>query len=251
MALSSNSIIHFTKSIVTLKGILKNNFKLSFCEETVKIQDRTVQIMVPMICFCDIPLSEVKAHISKYGRYGIGLTKEWAQKKGLNPVLYVEQDSNLSKSLNSSYADFILHKKIDFSTWRESEKNVLDIFRYMKNYQGGLSKKGKTEESYRFSDEREWRYVPDIMSGSPIAVPSKYYKRKSNAEEVKALKKQVEELRLEFTPNDIKYLIIKNDGEITSVINILKETKGKNYSYHDVERLTTRILTAEQIETDI
>ncbi len=251
MALSSNSIIHFTKSIDTLKGILEENFKLSFCEEAVKLHERTVGIMVPMICFCDIPLSEVKIHTSKYGRYGIGLTKTWAQKMGLNPVLYVEQNSNLSRSLNSSYANFISKNKINFSTWAENEKNIFDIFRYMKNYQGDLYREGNIKNDYRFSDEREWRYVPDITSGSPMAVPLKYYKNKLNAEYIKEIQQQIEEIRLEFTPNDIKYIIIENDDEIAPIIKILKEAKGKNYSYNDVERLTTRILTTEQIETDI
>lgn len=250
MALSSNSIIHFTKSIDNLKGILENNFKLNFCEEIIKVQDRTVGIMIPMICFCDIPLSEVKIHITKYGRYGIGLIKSWAQKMGLNPVLYVEQSSNLSRSLSSSYKEFISKKKIDFSTWAENEKNILDIFRYMKNYQSDLRSNGRIEKNYRFSDEREWRYVPDITSESPIAVPSKFYKKKLNEEYINELQNQIKEIRLEFTPNDIKYIIIENEDEISPIVTILREAKGKLYSYNDVERLTTRILTTEQIETD-
>jgi hypothetical protein len=97
MGLSSNSIIHFTNSKESLIGILNDNFKLFYCKENIIIGNRTFEFAVPMVSFCDIPLSEVKAHIEKYGKYGIGLTKEWAEKQKLNPVLYIEKDSFLSK----------------------------------------------------------------------------------------------------------------------------------------------------------
>jgi hypothetical protein len=58
-------------------------------------------------------------------------------------------------------------------------------------------------------------------------------------------------LRLEFEPNDIKYIIINDDSEITEFVNHLRVAKGNKYSFHDVERLTTRILTSEQIFGDI
>ncbi len=62
---------------------------------------------------------------------------------------------------------------------------------------------------------------------------------------------QLKDLRLHFEPNDIKYIIIKNDAEIAEVVNHLRRAKGTNYYYADVERLTTRILTCEQIMSDI
>ena len=97
VALSSNSIIHFTKTKESLKGILENNFKLSFCKETFHLGNDVSRIYVPMVSFCDIPLSEVKNHIEKYGAYGIGLTREWAIKQGLNPVLYLEKESGKAR----------------------------------------------------------------------------------------------------------------------------------------------------------
>ena len=34
-----------------------------------------------------------------YNKFGIGLTKEWAKRKGINPVLYVNTDSYVASAI--------------------------------------------------------------------------------------------------------------------------------------------------------
>jgi len=80
MPLSSNSIIHFTNSSDNLKGILQNNFKIKYCSELIEIVD-SFHYAAPMVSFCDIPLSEVKNHIGKYGTYGLVLQKNGHREK--------------------------------------------------------------------------------------------------------------------------------------------------------------------------
>jgi len=251
MALSSNSILHFTRSFEYLKGILRENFKLGFCKERIKFVGKERFLMVPMVSFCDIPLSEMKNHISSYGSYGIGMTKGWAKKNHLNPVLYIEDISYLCHSFEAIYQADIIGNKVDFDKWPEHNKQILDILRYIKSYQGDLMRKGKeTTLNYRFSDEREWRYVPPIESGFPMAIPAGYFENEKNKEMVALAKEKVSNEFLEFSPNDIKYLIVEKEDEIHPLVQFLNETKGKNYSLHDVQRLTTRIITSEQIKTD-
>jgi hypothetical protein len=55
---------------------------------------------------------------------------------------------------------------------------------------------------------------------------------------------------LYFEPKDIKYVIIKSESEIKEFIDVLRDTKGIKYSYNDVERLMTRLITADQILSD-
>lgn len=244
MSLSSNSIFHLTSSKDSLRGILESNFKIKYCLETIDFGSAASEIRVPMVSFCDIPLSEIKEHISKYGEYGIGLTKEWAEKNKLNPVLYVARNSNLATSYTKALHDFVLSDTSCEAD--ESDHALTDVLRYIKNYQGDLNRKGKISKDYRFSDEREWRYVPPFETKCDMLVGEDYYA--SNASQVDA---PIRDLRLSFEPNDIRYIIIRDESEITEFVNLLRYAKGNKYSHNDVERLTTRLLTTEQIKGDI
>jgi hypothetical protein len=81
-------IFHFT-SKEGLYGFLEENFKLSYARECVEgpSEENTV-FGVPMVSFCDLRLSELRQHMAQYNQYGIGLTKEWAYRQGLNPVYF-------------------------------------------------------------------------------------------------------------------------------------------------------------------
>jgi hypothetical protein len=238
MGLSSNSIIHFSNK-KGLEGILGKNFGMKYCKETLYTNySDPIELYVPMISFCDIPLSETKEHIGKYGNYGIGLTKEWAKNNNLNPVLYIEQNSYLTRSYISVFKDTKDTKEMT------AKKNTLNILRYMKNYEADLLRGRKITKNYRFSDEREWRYVADINSANIkfLITKAEYDKNKHG--------RLLPNVSLKFEPRDIKYIIIKNDNEIEHFINLLRNAKGKTYTQFDIERLTTRIITAEQIKSD-
>jgi len=244
MPLSSNTIIHLTREKASLQGILEDNFRLHYCKETVQLDSDSYEMRVPMVSFCDIPLSEIKDHIEKYGCYGIGLTKAWAVRNGLNPVLYVEPSSMLARSYNSAFATLVVNVEDDNFT--QVQQSFTDVLRYIKNYQGPLSRKGKLIDEYRFSDEREWRYVPAPSEQCEMLMTDEQYLREHTAAQL-----SLEPLRLHFEPNDIKYIIIQSDSEISEFVHLLRHAKGNKYAYDDVERLMTRILTTEQIKGDI
>lgn len=245
MALSSNTLIHFTSTKDALKGILTENFKIKYCQEKIYLYNKNPKLHVPMISFCDIPLSQIKNHISNYGHYGVGLSRAWALRNRLNPVLYVQRQSSLAKS----YEDLIkilLDAENSGATDKEARRIAKDIVRYIKNYEGPLQRAGSKIENYRYSDEREWRYVPE-RDVCPMMYTNAQFSKKgkdiANAE--------IASLRLNFDPDDIKYIIIKSDDEIREFVDHLRYAKGDKYSQTQVERLTTRILTSEQIHGDI
>lgn len=242
MGLSPSTLFHFT-SKTGLKGILKENFKLKYCIEEINIQNKPIEVSIPMVSFCDIKISEIKEHISKYGNYGIGLSKKWAIEKGLNPVIYL--------NTSSSFPNEIIY------TIRELKENIgkndylklSNFIRYIKKYEGELKRKGKLIKNYRFADEREWRYVPEMKHHPNFKhwlIPNEY----NNLEKKQKENNRLKEERLSFDANHILYIVVNKEYEIDEIIEYIKKVKGKKYSMNEIERLTTRILSCERIFND-
>lgn len=255
MAISTNSIIHYTKTLKNLFGILENGFSLKYCKEEFFFgQKQSLKYAYPMVCFCDIPLSEVKNHLNSYGHYGIGLSKEWAVKKMLNPVLYLEKESTLTKS--------ILQQVLRIATNREQVKNnpssekIAEVWRqelmtttsYMKNYEGNLIVKGKEYPNYRFYNEREWRYVPtkEELGKNKRTVPIDLYEKDKDS-----YNKELQKIKLDFDLSaDISYVIVKNKEDIHKILDFITVKFKKQLSASDIEILMTKIITTNQIIND-
>lgn len=89
--LSSKTLFHFTPRIENLYSIIQNGLRAYYNYE--KLPKGKSYYVAPMVCFCDIPLSTIKYHVSKYGRYGIGINRTAARECGFTPVFYVHSDS--------------------------------------------------------------------------------------------------------------------------------------------------------------
>lgn len=244
MGLSPSTLFHFT-SKSGLKGILRDNFKIKYCFEKINHNKKNLEIAIPMVSFCDIKISEITDHIGKYGSYGIGLSKEWAYEKGLNPLLYLTAKSDFSDSLISSIREFAGQDSFDV----EKRWNLTNILRYIKIYEGELTRKGKTIKNYRSADEREWRYTPK-MRGNDTFKDWLLARQYNTSEKKKAENAKLADERLYFNANQILYIIVKEESEINEIINYIKSVKGKNYTMDEIDRLTTRILSCERIIND-
>ena len=209
-----------------------------------------------MVSFSDLRISELKEHIGSYGNFGIGLMKSWAIDKKLNPVMYVSQNSNIIDSVLNGQE--LLYKKVtekgdpwsDFNIYNET----LDILRYIKNYRRDLERRcGKTTKDYVFANEREWRYVPPMNSCLPpiISIKEDFASKEEELIYKEELHNYVEKLtriELYFKPEDVKYLIVKEDSDIDELITIING--AKEYPSDETNRLSRLILTFEQIEND-
>lgn len=242
MPISSNSIFHFTGSKENLINILKTLFKPYYSVETYDFGEKKIKFAIPMVCFCDIPLSQIKNHLNIYGNYGIGMNRSWGIKNQMNPVLYLESNSRLSISLMKSIEDLFDHKSM--SEYEIVNNNhFYEILRYIKNYEGNFVYRGKlVKKDYKYYDEKEWRYVPN-------GIPSYYNVIKDGVKERLNRETDFENFKLHFTPDDIKYLIVESESEIDDLITQLKRVKG-GFEELKVDRLISKVLTTEQIEQD-
>ncbi|MCJ7647257.1 MAG: abortive infection system antitoxin AbiGi family protein [Candidatus Lokiarchaeota archaeon] len=235
MPVSSNTLFHFTNSINNIDRILTNDFIPHFSLEKIIVGNFMFEFAFPMVCFCDIPLSQIKNHIERYGQYGIGLSKEWGVNNKLNPALYIERNSDLS-----SYLEEVV--KLIAGAPKKSEEAVgapvLQLVKHLKQYESG-----DFPENYRFYDEREWRYVPQIKEIMDKGSFLKY--RHDNGRT-----KRLDGVKLRFVPDDITYLIINDESEIEQMINKLRYIKSSKYDDKTIEKLISRIITVEQIMED-
>jgi len=253
-SLYPSTLFHFTEK-KWLFEILKTTFRVSYARERITAPNNEREFAVPMVSFCDIRLAEIKYFLEKeYGNFGIGLTKEWANRNGLNPVMYINRHSdladNLIDGLNGVYQHIgILKNPKSKRKLARNYFNIMNMYRYIKNYEGELIRKEKLiDKNYRFADEREWRYVPSIenIEIEPFVAISNITTKKQKEE----YNKRISHIRLSFQPDDIKYLIVEKESDISELIDYLNYAKSR-FSPEVRKKLASRILTVEQIKNDI
>ncbi|QIP16847.1 hypothetical protein G8759_31500 [Spirosoma aureum] len=126
--ITAKTLFHFTQKDALI-NILGTGFRPTYCTEfgLENMEDALKEMMIPMVCFCDLPLSKLDKHINgysweyngtthqskQYGSYGLGMSKEWGIRRRLNPVTYVNPGSfllefagNSANELNRLYNEY-------------------------------------------------------------------------------------------------------------------------------------------------
>lgn len=243
--LSPNSLFHFTPEMDYLINIFKHGFYPRFClEEVYYINDGEYKtgfnFGVPMTCFCDISLGQISHHISKYGNYGIGMTKEWAIKNKLNPIIYLSENSSLSQNFDSllklAQYDDVFNKDSFIAYIRNIQ---ILFFHYLKPY---------SNEKNKYYDEKEWRYIPIEEHNSFVHTLTKEQMNDKVLREEE--NKKLEKYKLNFNLDDVKYIIVENDNDILNLIKKLRLLNSKNYTKNEIDLLITKIITVKKIKED-
>ena len=275
MAISTNSILHFTRSRNSLKKILNGFFDTYYCLEIFRLNGAEYRLGIPMISFCDIPISHITSHTEKYGNYGIGLSKEWAESNGINPVLYLEEYSSSTRLIEPLIRDVIENDPYGnfrtFLIWETKDniatpKDIVDRERdlkinavvgqlsFIKNYKGELKRKGRIGIQYRFYDEREWRYVPvasTMSDDSPLFLPILTKNEYDGQRGISSLKKEfIKGGGLKFESKDIEYIFVKKESEIPIFIKAIRKSKNIYKNNDDLDLLISKILSIERIKND-
>jgi len=227
---------------------------------------------IPMVCFCDIPLSSVEFHMDVYSSYGIGLDKSWGEEKGLNPVMYVNEDSTffkmvsgLTTQLDYNYRSHVEWVQKELQTLSADGKDVQSIQqalimdRYhtlllrdaIVSYMKPRVAKGKYKnkyENYSYYDEKEWRYVPQLFNEEAPKFISGY-KSQSELDKFNSL---IRGKSIDFPPDAVKYIIVNEESDIEMVADGLRNIKRgtKKFNESDVNKLISKIITRKQIRED-
>ncbi len=236
----ADNLFHFTKSLDVLKSILANGIQPKYCLEDVKSFNWVANnyLALPISCFCDIPLSRISEHTDFYGNYGVGLSKEWGYKNRLEPVIYTHKNSDINRLVS-----FMLGMKD--SSLTEKGKEEYDMLRFkflslVKPIKGSMKISGK-EYAKEFYQENEWRYVANKIfmlfeEGFDMSR--------------KILDESLLEFRLELEPKDIKYLFVKDDSDIPSLVDFINEKLG-HHCHDDLKVLSSRIVSLNLLSTDL
>jgi hypothetical protein len=248
ITLSANTLFHFTKTKENLIGILKNEFFPRYSLEDDPYSKKCLAI--PMVSFCDIPLSQIKNHIQTYGSYAIGLNKNWGRKHKINPVLYTYPESSVIASFRTILDSC---EKGDGEAINQIASYCTYMLNYVKIYEGQIYRNGILLPGViRFYDEREWRYVPaiDYLSKKNIAAFLSEEEFKNTEVLMEYSKKLEDHCRLPFEPRDIKYVITRTESEILELMDIMANIKGDKYSHKDIRLLSSRLISSEQVFDD-
>ena len=164
MTLSSNTLFHFTDTIDALTGILIDEFRPRYALEDLghtfgrARDERDPTIGIPMVCFCDIPLSQTIDHVQTYGNYALGLTKDWGMRSSVAPVIYSDPEGGTAKSILDLYE----RADPDPPGGRDAPASLADsssdLFAFSSR-KGRFHRRGKPARHVKFYDEPEWRYV--------------------------------------------------------------------------------------------
>lgn len=304
-AQSANTLFHFMKKEEYLKNILINKAIVPrYCVENIGylgICDDEIQyeeVAVLQKCFCDIPFHKLtqkfelrgegenyevlekddkmkaslnNTHPDFYGGYAIAFSKKWGEEHSLQPIHYLNENSNHTKDFTKLFERILGEEDIE----DEYVYDILNRLSFIKPLRGIMNRDFLTKDGKKvtirfwknFHDEKEWRYVPasGLLQefGIEQVIANQNVLKLDNALGNNAIQEinqslnseKCKKLWLEYDYNDIRYIIVP---DIQSRINIIKaimsipEEQFSEPKQAKLEKqiLISKILVLEEIRKD-
>lgn len=268
--MSKQSIFHFTKERETLFAILTDGgFRTAGCLEEIELMSTRLKFALDMVSFSDIGPSSLESNLNSYGDYIIGLSKNWAKFKRLNPVNYIQSGSTSAELIEPLLLEILKSEdSLDLRyTYEQKDKKVIikDIYTgerklkidllkgilpFMKNYDGYLDRnENSIQEHRKHYDDREWRYVPTYedwnshhISSESFMNPDEHLERRS-----KQAKKEISiVVMLKFEANDIDHIIVSRDNDIKPIIDHINTCTHLYNTPEELDQIVKKICTKAQ-----
>ena len=278
-----DTLFHGTRNLSSLLSIIKNGFYASYADEV--FAKRNIKIL--MVSFSNIPLIEARNQVN-YGDYFIGLKRSWGLQKRLHPVAYSYEESVYENNINyieqeavfgaiamqkkhmkkdsielesdSDYFQYISRlaaQNLSLETTLTLEELFTNLYLksneiqlYYKHY-STFDKKGNARFAY---NDREWRFIPEIIEVRKLIFESTYSKDYFNPEYSKysELKKpHFKENPLLFDLNDINYIVVKKKDDIKKVFKALNSKFSERAVYENLIQGELTILPMDKIWNDL
>ena len=169
---------------------------------------------------------------AKYA-YGIAFSKEWGEKNNLQPIHYLNEQSQYTR-----YFSEIVEQVLNTDNVSDAYvDDILDRLCFIKPLRGIMKRKNKKETGEEieiefqknFHDEKEWRYVPGreaVRNTNIERVVANQYLLEMDINS-RLSTRQYEKLWLLYNYEDIRYIIVPNASEridfINTILNIPEE----------------------------
>jgi hypothetical protein len=250
MPVAAGTLFHFTKSLKNLHGIIENGFIPGLPQEDYSFLKSGLKLHIPMVCFCDIPLHLIDNHIYCYGSYGIGLSKDWGIKEGLNPIIYVADTPHSSRvyNLDSRCINSVLLETVTKNMPKTGNlsKTNYELLCYLKPYEG-IDKRKKNKILY---EENEWRYVPPVFGKKKNMMLFRELQKNQGIQEfTDKAEEALSEYPLKFTPESVQYIFIRKEKEREKAIDTFY--KNSKLAESAIKLLCSKIISIEQIKGDV
>lgn len=259
--ISSQSLFRFVREESHLIRILEHCFIPRFSlEKQMYFNSRvTEKYAYPMVCFCDIPLSQVKNHVCSYGSFGIGMKRTWGIKHNLTPVHYQPHDYFLNLDAGRFYNSTAFFSECKNNN-KESFLNKLYHSMLVKPYNYGET---------IYYNEREWRYIvsrdelrewyisTEKGKKQPLYILEDTFERRKSKEKEEDSNPQHRKMleapngisNIHFIPSDINYIIVPKDDDILDMACNIMCIKNR-FSDSDKLVLISKIISVERIIND-
>ncbi|MCY9530032.1 abortive infection system antitoxin AbiGi family protein [Paenibacillus jamilae] len=249
---SANVLFNFMKKLDYLKMIIHNKALIPRYNlediSYLKLKDYK-GIALPMKCFCDIHLNKLVYHMENYGNYGIGLHKEWGIQNGIQPINYVNPESNLIKDFVHVFNSALELDDSDESIRFDKYNNFLLMNLLFMKPLNGYMLIDSDNKYMNFHDEREWRYIPDLRQFSelPLILPQEHLNPDTmNMYSNGLTRTESSWLKLDF--KHIKYLVVDSEADREDLISFIMNENTTS----ELESLTlcSKILVFNQLKED-
>lgn len=213
--IQADTLFTFTTELDHIVAYIKNKMvPPRYCEEDIRYLKipHLKKIAYPMKCFCDINLHRIEEHLQWYGYYGLAFTKYWGMQRQIQPIQYINPNSELRKDFTTAFSAALKSDvRKESKTQLKMKSFLLHEMMYYKPYEGKMKNRntGKIEKKC-FTDECEWRFIPDVTrAGFEQVYFDENILNAGGLNDLSNAMSGLQEISLNFDYADLKYIIVK------------------------------------------